>query len=126
MASPTRLPPPVGVVRPRCRRRLLRMISATTVTVASSAVTTVPSMPLQSIPNRCGCASLAVVTRGASDMLTAVDVDLGAVDVGRRLRAQRVDHARNFVGRAKPAERNLRNDLFRGAGRENRGVDLAR
>ena len=60
-----------------------------------------------------------------SHVLAAVDVDLGAVHVGRRLGAQHVDDLGHLVGRAEPLQRNLLDDLL-GAGRQDRGVDLAR
>ncbi len=58
-------------------------------------------------------------------MLAAVDVDLGAVDVGGGLRAQHVDDLRHLVGRAEAVHRDQLDDLFR-AGRKHRRVDLAR
>src|SRR5450759_2541755 len=58
-------------------------------------------------------------------MLPAVDMDLGAVHVRARLRAQHVNDLGHLVGRAQALQRNLLDDLL-GAGRQNRGVDLAR
>ena len=40
-------------------------------------------------------------------VLTAVDVDLGAVHVGRRIGAQHVDDLGNLVGGAKPMQRDM-------------------
>ena len=58
------------------------------------------------------------------NVLAAVDVDLGAVDVGRGIRAQHVDDLGNLVRRAEPVHRNILDDLFR-TRRQHRGVDLA-
>src|SRR3954464_558039 len=60
-----------------------------------------------------------------SNVLPAVDVDLGAVYVGARLRAQHVDDLGDFVRRAETMHRNLVRDDILGAGRQDRGVDLA-
>ncbi len=46
-------------------------------------------------------------------VLAAVDMDLGAGDVGRGFRAQHVDDLGHFVGRAEPVQRNLLDDLVR-------------
>src|SRR6266403_2831065 len=59
------------------------------------------------------------------NMLAAVDVDFGAVHVGAGLRAQHVDDLRDLVGRAEPVHRDLLLDDLFGAGRKDRGVDLA-
>src|ERR1017187_3291065 len=58
-------------------------------------------------------------------MLPAIDVDLGAVHVRARLRAQHVNDLGHLVGRAQALQRNLLDDLL-GAGRQDCGVDLAR
>jgi hypothetical protein len=60
------------------------------------------------------------------DVLAAVDVNLGAVHIRTRLRAQHVDDLRDFVGRAEPVHRNLLVHDLLGARREDRRVDLAR
>ena len=56
-------------------------------------------------------------------MLAAVDVDLGAVDVGRGLRAQHVDDLGHLVGRAEPVHRDILDDLFRPR-RQHGGIDF--
>jgi hypothetical protein len=57
-------------------------------------------------------------------MLSAIEVDLGAVHVGRGLHAQHVDDLCRLVRRSEPVQVNVRDD-FLGAGRQDRGVDLA-
>ena len=47
------------------------------------------------------------------DVLAAIDVNLGAVHIGTRLRAQHVDDLGDLVGRAEPLHRNLLDDLVR-------------
>ena len=59
-------------------------------------------------------------------MLAAVDVDLCAVDVGTRLRAQHIDDFGHFVRRAEAMQRDLLLDDPFGARRQDRGVDFAR
>ena len=46
----------------------------------------------------------------ASDMLAAVDQQLGAVDVARLLRAEEIDRLRHFLRGAQSAHRDLRDD----------------
>jgi hypothetical protein len=54
-------------------------------------------------------------TRNRSNVLAAVDVDLGAVHIRARVGAQHVNDLRHFVGRAETLERDLLDDLV-GAG----------
>src|SRR5262249_61149665 len=77
----------------------------------------------------CAPAAAAARTRwtpraARSHVLTAVDVDLRPVHVGRGFRAKHINDLDDLVGRAELMHGNLRDDLL-GAGRENRGVDLA-
>src|SRR5450755_3477996 len=60
-----------------------------------------------------------------SHVLAAIDVDLGAVHVRARLRAQHIDDLGDFVRRAEAMHRDLLLDDLLGAGRQDRGVDLA-
>ena len=57
-------------------------------------------------------------------MLAAVDVNFGAIEVGRGVRAQHVDNLGNFVGRAEPVHRNMFDDLLSSRG-QHRRVDFA-
>src|SRR6266536_449259 len=59
-----------------------------------------------------------------SDVLAAIDVNLGPVQVRRSLRAQHVNDLRDLIRRAEPMQGNLRDDLL-GPGGQDRGVDLA-
>ncbi len=59
------------------------------------------------------------------NVLTAVDVNLRAVHIGGRFGAQHVDDFRHFVRLAETLQRNLFLDDLVGAGRQDRGVDLA-
>ena len=57
-------------------------------------------------------------------MLSAIDVDFGAVHIARLVSAEKIDRFGDFFRRAEAAERDLGDD-FVGAGGEDRGVDLA-
>src|SRR5579872_1897501 len=57
-------------------------------------------------------------------MLPAVDVQFGAGDVARLIRAQIIDRLGDFFRQPETAQRNRLDDLVR-AGREDGGVDLA-
>src|SRR3990170_336068 len=59
------------------------------------------------------------------DVLAAVDLDLGAADIACAFLAQEVDDISHFVWRAQAAHRDLLLDDLLGAGRQDRGVDLA-
>src|SRR5258708_11689303 len=63
--------------------------------------------------------------RTRSNVLATVDVDLGAVDVRTRLRAQHVDDFRHLVGRAEAVQRYLLVHDLLGTRRKDRRVDLA-
>ena len=58
-------------------------------------------------------------------MLTAIDVQLRAIDVARWVGAQEIDDFGHLLREPEPAHGNVRNESL-GAGRQNIGVDLAR
>src|SRR4029078_10636759 len=60
-----------------------------------------------------------------SNVLAAVDMNLGAVEIRAGVGAQHVDDLRDFIRRAEALHRNLLDDLLP-PGRQNGGVDLAR
>jgi hypothetical protein len=62
----------------------------------------------------------------ASDVLAAVDVQLGAVDVARLVGAQEIDGLGHFLGLAEALQGDLLLHDLLGARREHGGVDLAR
>src|SRR5204863_2577404 len=70
--------------------------------------------------------TFSLVRRPSSYVLAAVDVDLGAVHVGRGVGAQHVDDLGDLVGGAETVHRDLMRDDLLGAGREDCGIDLAR
>src|SRR6266480_5170108 len=72
------------------------------------------------------CPPYAPAALPPSDVLAAVDVDLGAVHIGRRVRAEHIDDLGDFVGRAEAMHWNLVGHDIGGPRRENRRVDLAR
>src|SRR5690242_15293605 len=65
------------------------------------------------------------IEAGASDVLAAVDVEFGAGDVARLLRAQIIDRLGDLFRLAEAAQGDRFDDLLR-AGRKDRGVDFAR
>src|SRR5580704_18561471 len=88
--------------------------------VSASTPESVERVPLPARPVPCQTAFAlrimeASLGRAAGaeklDVLAAVDVDLGAVDVGRRLRAQHVDDLRHFVGCAETVHRDVLHDF---------------
>src|SRR6185437_8143779 len=82
----------------RCRRRVA-------VTLTNSASNASPSSRLHGLPT--------------------IDMNRGAVHVGRRSWSQHIEKLGDFVGRPEPVHRNLLDDFF-SARRKNRGVDFAR
>src|SRR5580693_536373 len=70
----------------------------------------------------CGPSSLVAIRL---NMLTAIDVQFGAGDIARLIRAQIIDRFRDFLRHAETAQRERLDQLF-GARREDRGIDLAR
>src|SRR5579862_8029108 len=61
-------------------------------------------------------------TAGRSDVLAAVDMDFGAVDVRSGVRAEHVNDLCDFVRRAETVHRDILDDLFR-SWRQHRRVD---
>ena len=57
-------------------------------------------------------------------MLAAIDVNFGAIEVGRGVRTQHVNNLGDFVGRAEPVHRNMFDDLLSSRG-QHRRVDFA-
>src|SRR5690349_19092982 len=98
--------PDVGarLVPPRIRRRASRPVS-----------------PLKLV-----IVSIAVSWTYALNVLAAVDLDLGAGNIACSLLAEEVDHVGHFVGCAETTHGDLFLDDLLGAGRQDRGVDLAR
>ncbi len=88
--------------------------------------------PCQVIPWRAGpprqTAALALRQSdrpARSDMLAAVDMELGAIHIARLLGAKEIDGLGHLLGLAEAAERNLLLDDLLGAGRKDGGIDFA-
>jgi hypothetical protein len=85
-----------------------------------------PSLRLLHRPSVVGSGRRDDKRPACSHVLAAVDVQLGAVDIARLLRAEEIDGLGHFLGLAETAERDLLLHDLVGAGREDRRVDLTR